>query len=242
MRNEKHSSNYILLSSLKKTRALISCWGGGESLHSNMTQVGSGQVTRCSDLLLFSCPPLLSPRWERVPECSDLRGSVVSQHPGELPLPLPHRLQLRAGRRRMRGHQRVLHQPEPLQVRLLQHRRGLPLWMSAWVLPRRARVRGRRDTWKLPAEVPAWLTGLSRAHRHCVTGLGFGSSSAGPGQEGEADDNSLSPEACYECKINGYPKKGRTRRSANSTHDQDVQVICLHESQPLDYRLQTPPE
>lgn len=43
------------------------------------------------------------------------------------------------------------------------------------------------------------------------------------------DDNSLSPEACYECKINGYPKKGRKRRSSNSTQEepqQDVQVIC----------------
>lgn len=50
------------------------------------------------------------------------------------------------------------------------------------------------------------------------------------GQGGEEDDNSLSPEACYECKINGYPKKGRKRRSVNSTHDsagEDMQVICL---------------
>jgi len=43
----------------------------------------------------------------------------------------------------------------------------------------------------------------------------------GQGQElslsGEVDDNSLSPEACYECKINGYPKRGRKRRSTNET-------------------------
>ena len=44
------------------------------------------------------------------------------------------------------------------------------------------------------------------------------------------DDNSLSPEACYECKINGYPKKGRKRRSTNSTQEdplEDMQVISL---------------
>lgn len=54
--------------------------------------------------------------------------------------------------------------------------------------------------------------------RHCVSGVGLGK---GQGQElslsGEVDDNSLSPEACYECKINGYPKRGRKRRSANET-------------------------
>lgn len=64
-----------------------------------------------------------------------------------------------------------------------------------------------------------------------MTGLGFGSGPGGPGQEGEADENSLSHEACYECKINGYPKKGRKRRSANATRDEDMQVN-LQESQP----------
>lgn len=74
---------------------------------------------------------------------------------------------------------------------------------------------------------------LSLFLRHCVTGLGFTSGgSSAPGQEGEADDNALSPEACYECKINGFPKKGRKRRSANSTHEdpmEHMQVICLYE-------------
>uniref|UniRef100_A0A665X316 Fibrillin-1 n=1 Tax=Echeneis naucrates TaxID=173247 RepID=A0A665X316_ECHNA len=50
---------------------------------------------------------------------------------------------------------------------------------------------------------------------HCVTGMGFTSGDQG----GETDENSLSPEACYECKINGYPKKGRKRRSTNSTQE-----------------------
>lgn len=52
-------------------------------------------------------------------------------------------------------------------------------------------------------------------YRHCVTGLGFGSGDQGA----ESDDNALSPEACYECKVNGYPKNGRKRRSANVTDD-----------------------
>ncbi|XP_043990687.1 fibrillin-1 isoform X2 [Gambusia affinis] len=71
-------------------------------------------------------------------------------------------------------------------------------------------------------------TGYYRAGQgHCVTGLGFTSGSVSGGQGGEEDDNSLSPEACYECKINGYPKKGRKRRSVNSTHDsagEDMQL------------------
>lgn len=40
---------------------------------------------------------------------------------------------------------------------------------------------------------------------------------------GEVDDNSLSPEACYECKINGYPKRGRKRRSVNETDALDAE-------------------
>uniref|UniRef100_A0A8D0AR74 Fibrillin-1 n=1 Tax=Sander lucioperca TaxID=283035 RepID=A0A8D0AR74_SANLU len=62
---------------------------------------------------------------------------------------------------------------------------------------------------------------------HCVTGLGFTSGGSSVEQGGEVDDNSLSPEACYECKINGYPKKGRKRRSTNSTQEdplEDMQV------------------
>uniref|UniRef100_A0A3P8QNZ3 Fibrillin 2b n=1 Tax=Astatotilapia calliptera TaxID=8154 RepID=A0A3P8QNZ3_ASTCA len=45
---------------------------------------------------------------------------------------------------------------------------------------------------------------------HCITGSGF------PGQyvEGE-DEDSLSPEACYECKINGGGKNGRHKRDAD---------------------------
>lgn len=59
--------------------------------------------------------------------------------------------------------------------------------------------------------------------------MGFGGGGSSFGQEdiSQGDDNSLSPEACYECKINGYPRKGRKRRSTNSTLEEslgDVQV------------------
>ncbi|XP_049448813.1 fibrillin-1 isoform X2 [Epinephelus fuscoguttatus] len=64
---------------------------------------------------------------------------------------------------------------------------------------------------------------------HCVTGLGFTSAGSSGGQGGEVDDNSLSPEACYECKINGYPKKGRKRRSTNSTQEDPVEDVQLTE-------------
>uniref|UniRef100_W5N6L7 Fibrillin 1 n=1 Tax=Lepisosteus oculatus TaxID=7918 RepID=W5N6L7_LEPOC len=62
-------------------------------------------------------------------------------------------------------------------------------------------------------------TGYYRAGQgHCVSGVGFGQ---GLPIGGDTDDNSLSPEACYECKINGYPKKGRRRRSTNGIGDEE---------------------
>lgn len=60
--------------------------------------------------------------------------------------------------------------------------------------------------------------------RHCVSGMGMGRGGPEPPASGEMDDNSLSPEACYECKINGYPKRGRKRRSTNETDASDIQV------------------
>ncbi|KAM9409241.1 fibrillin-1 isoform 1-T1 [Pholidichthys leucotaenia] len=62
---------------------------------------------------------------------------------------------------------------------------------------------------------------------HCVTGLGFTST----GQGGEMDENSLSHETCYECKVNGYPKKGRNRRSANSTQEDPLEDMRLTEAE-----------
>ena len=56
---------------------------------------------------------------------------------------------------------------------------------------------------------------------HCITGSGI------PGQfaEGE-DDDSLSPEACYECKINGGGKGGRHRRNADENEISQVHVVA----------------
>lgn len=53
---------------------------------------------------------------------------------------------------------------------------------------------------------------------HCVSGMGFNKGHYLP-LDGDADeDNALSPEACYECKIKGYSKKDyRKKRSANYT-------------------------
>eukprot|EP00062_Callorhinchus_milii_P025872 gi/632987335/ref/XP_007910735.1/ PREDICTED: bone morphogenetic protein 1-like [Callorhinchus milii] len=48
---------------------------------------------------------------------------------------------------------------------------------------------------------------------HCVSGVGFSKGQLLPGQgQGATEDNALSPELCYECKINGFPKQGRARR------------------------------
>lgn len=58
---------------------------------------------------------------------------------------------------------------------------------------------------------------------HCVSGLGFGK---GQYEGPEIEDNTLSPETCYECKVNDYPKKhGRKRRDANGTQPIEVQYI-----------------
>ncbi|XP_040269935.1 fibrillin-1 [Bufo bufo] len=61
---------------------------------------------------------------------------------------------------------------------------------------------------------------------HCVTGAGM-SRVQDMATSGEIDDNSLSPEACYDCKINGYPKRGRKRRSANDTATEDEEKLEL---------------
>ncbi|XP_039984544.1 fibrillin-2b [Xiphias gladius] len=57
---------------------------------------------------------------------------------------------------------------------------------------------------------------------HCITGSGF------PGQfvEGEEDD-SLSPEACYECKINGGGKSGRHRRNTDENELNQEPVVSM---------------
>lgn len=54
--------------------------------------------------------------------------------------------------------------------------------------------------------------------------MGMGRGGTEPPSSSEMDDNSLSPEACYECKINGYPKRGRKRRSTNETDASNIKV------------------
>lgn len=54
--------------------------------------------------------------------------------------------------------------------------------------------------------------------RHCVSSIGFNRGQYLSAAIDESEENALSPEACYECKINGYPKKsGRSKRSSNDT-------------------------
>ena len=55
---------------------------------------------------------------------------------------------------------------------------------------------------------------LPVANSHCVSGMGFNKGQYLPLDAEVDEENALSPEACYECKINGYSKKdGRQKRS-----------------------------
>ncbi|MBN3310725.1 FBN2 protein, partial [Amia calva] len=62
-------------------------------------------------------------------------------------------------------------------------------------------------------------TGYYRAGQgHCVSGMGFGKGQYMPVGGEEDGENALSPEACYDCKINGISKKNsRRRRHTNET-------------------------
>ncbi|KAK9408905.1 fibrillin-3 [Crotalus adamanteus] len=56
----------------------------------------------------------------------------------------------------------------------------------------------------------------------------------------EDEENLLSPEACYECKINGYPKRGRQRRSVNGTQahqDPGLSLASVDVEAPLVFAL-----
>uniref|UniRef100_G1KAM9 Fibrillin-2 n=1 Tax=Anolis carolinensis TaxID=28377 RepID=G1KAM9_ANOCA len=71
---------------------------------------------------------------------------------------------------------------------------------------------------------------------HCVSGMGFNK-----GQYLQLDgdeENALSPEACYECKINGYTKKdSRRKRSLNQTEPDKVSLESLGIDLPLKMRF-----
>ncbi|KAM4052790.1 fibrillin-2 isoform 1-T1 [Anomaloglossus baeobatrachus] len=63
---------------------------------------------------------------------------------------------------------------------------------------------------------------------HCVSGLAFNRGQYLPTAKEEREENALSPETCYECKVNGYPKKnGRTKRSSNDTDSETKEDISL---------------
>ncbi|KAM9367882.1 fibrillin-2 [Phaethornis superciliosus] len=72
---------------------------------------------------------------------------------------------------------------------------------------------------------------------HCVSGMGFNRGQYLP-LDGDADEkNALSPEACYECKVNGYSKKdSRKKRSANTTMEQ-ISLGSLDTDSPLKMRV-----
>ncbi|XP_074851141.1 fibrillin-2 [Carettochelys insculpta] len=76
---------------------------------------------------------------------------------------------------------------------------------------------------------------------HCVSGLGFNRGQYLPLGGDVDEENALSPEACYECKINGYAKKNRRRkRSVNETEQAEIEQISLESldiDSPLRIRL-----
>jgi hypothetical protein len=62
---------------------------------------------------------------------------------------------------------------------------------------------------------------------HCVSGMGFNKGQHLPLDTEVDEENALSPEACYECKINGYTKKeGRQKRSVH--HPEPTEVRGPH--------------
>ncbi|XP_054253822.1 fibrillin-2 isoform X1 [Indicator indicator] len=78
---------------------------------------------------------------------------------------------------------------------------------------------------------------------HCVSGMGFNKDQYLP-LDGDADEeNALSPEACYECKINSYAKKeNRKKRSANDTVPTQIKHISMKSldmDSPLKMRVNT---
>nr|XP_012646252.1 fibrillin-3 isoform X3 [Microcebus murinus] len=54
---------------------------------------------------------------------------------------------------------------------------------------------------------------------HCVSGLGLHP------QEGPDREEPLSPEACYECKMNGLSPRGRSRRGAHGDHQVSLAAL-----------------
>ena len=58
------------------------------------------------------------------------------------------------------------------------------------------------------------------ANSHCVSGMGFNKGQYLSMDTEVDEENALSPEACYECKINGYSKKdNRQKRHTHIIHE-----------------------
>uniref|UniRef100_A0A8C8RUV9 Fibrillin-2 n=1 Tax=Pelusios castaneus TaxID=367368 RepID=A0A8C8RUV9_9SAUR len=66
---------------------------------------------------------------------------------------------------------------------------------------------------------------------HCVSGMGFNKGQYIPLGGDIDEENALSPEACYECKINGYSKKNSKRKRSQ------VNLESLDTDTPLKMRL-----
>nr|XP_024644104.1 fibrillin-2 isoform X3 [Macaca nemestrina]XP_028705536.1 fibrillin-2 isoform X2 [Macaca mulatta] len=63
---------------------------------------------------------------------------------------------------------------------------------------------------------------------HCVSGMGFNKGQYLSLDTEVDEENALSPEACYECKINGYSKKdSRQKRSVHEPDPTAVEQISL---------------
>ncbi|XP_063521276.1 fibrillin-2 isoform X4 [Pongo pygmaeus] len=63
---------------------------------------------------------------------------------------------------------------------------------------------------------------------HCVSGMGFNKGQYLSLDTEVEEENALSPEACYECKINGYSKKdSRQKRSIHEPDPTAVEQISL---------------
>ncbi|XP_068954872.1 fibrillin-3 isoform X1 [Petaurus breviceps papuanus] len=69
---------------------------------------------------------------------------------------------------------------------------------------------------------------------HCISGLGFDKNSYLPTLAEEEDqENLLSPDTCYECKINGYSQRSRQRRHTNGTQRHQMSLASVDTEAPL---------
>lgn len=66
------------------------------------------------------------------------------------------------------------------------------------------------------------------ANSHCVSGMGFNKGQYLSLDADTDEENALSPETCYECKINGYSKKeSRQKRSLHEPRPTAVSTLSF---------------